>query len=169
MNNIVSQFEELKSWQHGRELASFICRATNTGAFAKDYAMRDQVRRAVISIASNIAEGFERGGRQEFIQFLSIAKGSCGEVRSQLHLAQDQGYVETQEANQLRNLACSSSRLIAGLMTYLRRAELRGTICSSVVREAPDSANEDAWTIHPEELSDDEANALAAQRATLET
>lgn len=166
MNKTVTQFEELKSWQHGRELASFIYRATNTGAFARDYAMRDQIRRAVISITSNIAEGFERDGRQEFIQFLSIAKGSCGEVRSQLYLAQDQGYVETREANQLRNLACSISRLIAGLMTYLRRTELRGSKYSSVVREAPDSANEDTWTIHPEELADDEAKALAASEGS---
>jgi four helix bundle protein len=169
MNKTVTQFEELKSWQQGRELARMVYDLTHRSALSKDFALRDQIRRAVISITSNVAEGFERDGRQEFIQFLSIAKGSCGEVRSQLYLAQDQGYLEVQEANQLRVLACTISCLIAGLMTYLRRTELRGTKYSSVVREDPDPANENAWTIHPEELADYEAEALAAQGAPLET
>lgn len=169
MNKTISRFEELKSWQQGRELARMVYDLTHRSAFSKDFALRDQIRRAVISITSNIAEGFERDGRQEFIQFLSIAKSSCGEVRSQLYLAQDQGYVETQDANQLRALAFSISRLIAGLMTYLRRTELRGTKYSSVVREGPDPANEDTWTIQPEALADYEAEALVAQGAPLET
>ncbi|MDP1590162.1 MAG: four helix bundle protein [Prosthecobacter sp.] len=169
MNKTVNQFEDLKSWQQGRELARMVYDLTHRSAFSKDFALRDQIRRAVISITSNIAEGFERDGRQEFIQFLSIAKGSCGEVRSQLYLAEDQSYVDVQEANQLRGLAFSISRLIAGLMTYLRRTEYRGTKYSSVVREGPDPANEDAWTIHPEELADYETEALANSGAPLET
>lgn len=169
MNKTITQFEELKSWQQGRELARMVYDLTHRSAFSKDFALRDQIRRAVISITSNIAEGFERDGRQEFIQFLSIAKGSCGEVRSQLYLAEDQRYLDVQEATQLRSLAFSISRLIAGLMTYLRRTEIRGTKYSSVVREGPDPANEDAWSIHPEELVDYETEALAYSGASLET
>jgi four helix bundle protein len=160
MNKTITQVEELKSWQQGRELARMVYDLTHRSAFSKDFALRDQIRRAVISITSNIAEGFERDGRQEFTQFLSIAKGSCGEVRSQLYLAEDQGYLDVQEATQLPSLAFSISRLIAGLMTYLRRTEIRGTKYSSVVREGPDPANEDAWSIHPDELADYETEAL---------
>jgi four helix bundle protein len=169
MNKTITQFEELKSWQQGRELARMVYDLTHRSAFSKDFALRDQIRRAVISITSNIAEGFERDGRQEFTQFLSIAKGSCGEVRSQLYFAEDQMYLDVQEATQLRSLAFSISRLIAGLMTYLRRTEIRGTKYSSVVREGPDQANEDAWSIHPDELADYETEALAHSGAPLET
>jgi four helix bundle protein len=169
MNPTVTQFEELRSWQQGRELARQVYDLTHRSAFSKDFALRDQIRRAVISITSNIAEGFERDGRQEFIQFLSIAKGSCGEVRSQLYLAEDQGYLDRQEANQLRGLAFSISRLIAGLMTYLRRTEYRGTKYSSVVREGIEPVNEDTWSIHPEELADYETEALASSASPLET
>ena len=169
MNKAVTRFEDLKSWQQGRELARMVYDLTHRSSFSKDFALRDQIRRAVISITSNIAEGFERDGRQEFSQFLSIAKGSCGEVRSQLYLAEDQGYLEDQEALQLRALAFSISRLIAGLMNYLRRTEYRGTKYSSVVREGPDPANEDVWTIHSEELADYESEAFAVQDASPET
>src|SRR6185436_20186440 len=93
----IENFEDLVCWQKGRKLTQTIYRASKTGEFAKDYALRDQIRRACISITSNIAEGFERGGDKEFIQFLSLAKGSCGEVRSQLYVALDEAYVsETQ-------------------------------------------------------------------------
>ena len=83
----VSRFEELGAWQKARELVDRVYRMTASGELARDFALRDQIRRAVLSIPSNIAEGFERGGRAEFLQFLSIAKGSAGEVRTQLYLA----------------------------------------------------------------------------------
>ena len=168
MNKTVTRFEELNSWQQGRELARKVYELTHRTAFSKDFALRDQIRRAVISITSNIAEGFERDGRQEFIQFLSVAKGSCGEVRSQLYLAEDKNYLDAQEASQLRDLASSISRLIAGLMTYLRRTEYRGTKYSSVVREECASANEESWMIHAEELADYESEAFTSVDAAPE-
>lgn len=83
-------FEDLEVWKSARELANKVYKVTANGAFSKDYGLRDQIRRAVVSIMSNVAEGYERGGNQELIQFLSIAKGSFGEVRCQLYVAGDQ-------------------------------------------------------------------------------
>lgn len=89
------------------------------GAFQKDFGLKDQIRRACISVMSNIAEGFERGGCNEFIRFLAIAKGSAGEVQSQLYVAMDQGYLSQTVFEELHHTAIETSRLIAGLMNYL--------------------------------------------------
>ncbi|TAK06448.1 four helix bundle protein, partial [bacterium] len=89
----VKSFEDLEVWKETRRLSKEIYAATQDAKFSKDFGLRDQIRRAAVSVMSNIAEGFERGGNQEFIQFLYIAKGSCGEVRSQLYVALDQGYI----------------------------------------------------------------------------
>jgi four helix bundle protein len=86
-------FEDLNVWKQARQLTQEVYRLTKTEKFLKDFGLRDQIRQAAISIMSNIAEGFERGGNQEFIQFLYVAKASCGEVRSQLYVALDQGYL----------------------------------------------------------------------------
>lgn len=83
----IKSFEEIEAWQTARSLSKEIFGLTNFGSFSKDYGLRDQINRATGSIMDNIAEGFERGGSKEFIQFLAIAKGSAGEVRSQLHRA----------------------------------------------------------------------------------
>ena len=95
--------------------------------FARDLSLRDQIRRAGVSIISNIAEGFERGGTAEFVQFLSFAKGSAGEVRSQLYVAKDQGYLTSEDFDRLMELASEISHLIGGLMIYLRKSGMRGT------------------------------------------
>jgi four helix bundle protein len=87
-------FEDLIAWQKARVLSRDIYGVTRLAEFSKDYSLVDQIRRACISILSNIAEGFERGGRPEFHQFLVVAKGSCGEVRSQLYIALDGGCPE---------------------------------------------------------------------------
>ena len=86
-------FEDIEAWQKGRELVKEVYGVSARGEFSKEFGLKDQIRRASISIISNIAEGFERGGDREFIQFLSIAKGSVGEVKAQLYVALDQGYV----------------------------------------------------------------------------
>ena len=122
----IARFEDLMSWQKARELNRWIYQASKKPAFAKDFGLRDQMRRASISIMSNIAEGFERGGDKEFIQLLSIAKGSCGEVRSQLYAALDEAYLDATEFKELTDRSVEVSRLISGFMTYLRRSELDG-------------------------------------------
>src|SRR3954466_9705131 len=90
----ITRFEELIAWQKARVMTREIYRATESGKFARDFGLKDQIRRAAVSVMSNIAEGFERGGRPEFHQMLSIAKASCGEVRSQLYVAADVGYLD---------------------------------------------------------------------------
>jgi four helix bundle protein len=88
--------------------------------------LKDQIRRASVSVLSNIAEGFERGGDKEFLQFLALAKGSCGEVRAQLYVALDQGYVSADVFERLSKKATEVSQLISGLMKYLKGSALRG-------------------------------------------
>ena len=113
-------FEELIAWQKARELAKDIYRLTSTGVFAKDFGLKDQIRRAAVSIMSNIAEGYERGGRAEFHQFLVIAKGSCGEVRSQLYIAHDVGYLKEESFEKAKDDAEQLSKIIAGLMKSVK-------------------------------------------------
>ncbi len=122
----VKRFEDLKAWQKARELIKAIYEVTGQGRFARDFVLRDQIRRASVSVGSNVAEGFERGGDKEFLQFLSQAKGSCGEVRSQLYFAADQSYLDPARASELLAMADEVSRIIGGLMTYLRRSDFRG-------------------------------------------
>ena len=111
----ITRFEDLVTWRKARELSIGIYRATETGTFARDFALRDQIRRAAISVMSNIAEGFERYSRTEFRHFLSIARGSVSEVRSQLHLAHDLGYIDLNTFERLYELSLEISRLIASL------------------------------------------------------
>ncbi len=87
-------FEEIEAWQKARELTRRVYELLDKGSFARDFGLRDQMRRACVSILSNIAEGFERSGTGEFVQFLSAAKGSAGEVRAQLYVALDRRYIE---------------------------------------------------------------------------
>ncbi|MFN8006709.1 MAG: four helix bundle protein [Terriglobia bacterium] len=107
----------MEVWKESRILANRIYDATNTMSLARDFGLRDQMRRAAISILSNIAEGFERGGDREFFQFLAQAKGSAGELRSQLYLALDRGYLSPTEFNELCAFARRISRMISGMMT----------------------------------------------------
>jgi four helix bundle protein len=122
----IKKFEDVVAWQRGREFTQMIYGVSRRGEFGKDFALRDQIRRAVISITSNIAEGFERGGNKEFGQFLSNARGSCGEARSQLYVALDEKYVSQREFDDLYNQALGISRLIDGFATYLKSSDLKG-------------------------------------------
>jgi four helix bundle protein len=123
----ITCFEDLKVWQKARALANCVYAGTSRGPFARDFVLRDQATRAVISIALNIAEGFERGGRKEFLQFLSVAKGSCGEVRAQLYLALDQRYIDQTQFDALVAQAREVSSMLSGLMAYLKRSNVPGT------------------------------------------
>lgn len=115
-----SSFEEIISWQKSRELNVIIYKVTNSNdLFSKDFGLRDQIRRASVSISSNIAEGFERQTTKEFIRFLYIAKASAGEVRSQLYLALDIKYISKNEFDELKLKINEVSKLISGLLKYL--------------------------------------------------
>lgn len=123
----ISKFEDIEAWQLGREVTKAIYVISHDGALARDFGLRDQIRRASVSIMSNIAEGFERGGDKEFFQFVSLAKGSSGEVRAQLYVALDAGYIDQQTFSRLSDMAIQINRMLAGLMKYLRSSELKGS------------------------------------------
>src|SRR6266581_901487 len=118
---VVKVFEDLEVWKEGRRLTQGIYQLTRNENFSKDFALRDQIRRAAVSIMSNIAEGFERGGNQEFVQFLYIAKGSCGEVRSQLYVALDQEYIDQKIVD---NLLINLKRLSVMMKHLIDHLEL---------------------------------------------
>ena len=122
----LQNFEEIEAWQKARELVCEVYAISGQGKFEKDFVLRDQMRRAGVSILSNIAEGFERGGRREFLQFLSIAKGSAAELKAQLYVAQDQHYIEQQTFDKLYAMADTVGRMIGGLMRYLAQSDLKG-------------------------------------------
>ena len=117
----IERFEDLIAWQKARELTRQIYIHTGDGAFSKDFGLRDQIRRASVSVMSNIAEGFERGSRAEVHHFLVIAKGSCAEVRSQLYIAKDVSYLSEIDFNKLMNLSTEVSRIIGGLRASVQR------------------------------------------------
>src|SRR4030042_2806407 len=115
----INRFEELEVWQLSRNLVKEIYKVTNEGQFKKDFALRDQIRRAALSVMSNIAEGFERKTKNELIQFLFISKGSSGEVRSQLYAASDLKYISDEQFKDFFNLSESVSRTISAFIKYL--------------------------------------------------
>ncbi len=120
------RFEEIEAWQLGRSLTGRIYALSNRGPFATDRALRDQMRRAAASIMANIAEGYERDGTKEFVQFLSIAKGSVGEVRSFLYGALDQQYITPNEFDERFAQCTLISRKLQQLMDYLRESQFSG-------------------------------------------
>ena len=124
--NKIERFEDIIAWQKARVLTKEIYASTRIGQFAKDYGLKDQIRRASVSTMSNIAEGFERGGDREFVQFLSNSKGSCGEVKSQLYVALDQSYISTVGFEELYAKADEVSRLVGGFMAYLQHSQVGG-------------------------------------------
>jgi four helix bundle protein len=122
----IERFEDIEAWQKARELTKEIYALTNEGPFARDFGLRDQIRRASVSILSNIAEGFERNSNKEFVQFLYIAKGSAGEVRAQLYVALDQAYIGQSTFNLLNKNAAEISRMVSGLIAYLNKSGFKG-------------------------------------------
>ncbi len=120
------RFEDLDNWKLSKDVANQVYDVTSIGKFSQDYVLRDQVRRAVVSIFSNIAEGFERNGNKEFLQFLSIAKASCGEVRAQLIFANDRDYISSEQYEALVKNLVSLSSQIGGFIKYLRQSDLKG-------------------------------------------
>jgi len=111
----VIRFEDLIAWQRARQLAKEIYVSTSKKPFSRDFGLKDQITRAIVSVMSNIAEGFERGGRSEIHQLLVIAKGSCAEVKSQLYVAGDIGYLSATEAERLMGLTENLARILGKL------------------------------------------------------
>ena len=119
-------FEELHIYQRSRELTNNIYTATKKDHFKKDFGLADQIRRAAVSIMSNIAEGYERGSKIEFIQYLDVAKGSCGECRAQLQITRDQNYLSETEYEKQYNLCRQISRMISNFIAHLQGSDYKG-------------------------------------------
>jgi len=122
----IKRFEDLEIWQEARELCKIVYEITSTGPFSNDFKFRDQIRSSAGSIMDNIAEGFDRGGNKEFNQFLSISRGSSGEVRSQSYRAYDNKYITEEKYNELLERTDSLSRKTYNLMQHLKNSDLKG-------------------------------------------
>jgi four helix bundle protein len=122
----LKNFEELNIWRDSRALVDLIYKQTRQPAFSKDFQFIDHIRKTAISIPSNISEGFERDGTKEFVNFLSIAKGSCGELRSQLIIALDQKYLDQEQFDDINNKVLEISKSISALMKYLQNCDYKG-------------------------------------------
>ena len=117
----IEKFEDLIAWQKARELTRLIYRMTQTEALSKDFALSDQIRRSAISVMSNIAEGFDRGSRKEFHQFLVIAKASCAELRCQLYIALDANYINQAQFENVLGKINETGKIISGLRTSVAK------------------------------------------------
>lgn len=127
----IKRFEDLIVWQKARELSREVYKSFNVETFKRlnlspDYGFIDQIRRAAVSVMSNIAEGFERGTQAELIHFLFIAKASCGEVRSQLYIALDNGYLDVETFKRLNRLSEDCSVLIYRFIQSVKRSGVAG-------------------------------------------
>ena len=122
----ITRFEDIEVWKEARELCKVVFRITSREPFSKDFKFRDQIRAACGSIMDNIAEGFGRGGNKEFVNFLSIAKGSTDEVRSQSYRAFDFNYIEEEELDDLIERTLRISKKSTSFITYLKKSERRG-------------------------------------------
>lgn len=120
------KFEEIEAWQKSRALSKTIFAETRQGMFARDFRLRDQINASCGSVMDNIAEGFERDGTKEFIQFLSMAKGSAGELRSQLYRCFDRSYIDQEKFDGFSKEIISITNMISGLIRYLKTTELKG-------------------------------------------
>ena len=123
----IERFENIEAWKKARELTKIIYEVTSQGKLATDFSLRDQLRRAAVSIMANIAEGFEREGNKEFRQFLAMAKGSAGEVKALLYVALDAGLTSSEQFHRIIALADEASRLLAGFLRYLKASDKKGS------------------------------------------
>ncbi|MFA5112016.1 MAG: four helix bundle protein [Desulfobaccales bacterium] len=119
----VESFEDLLVWQEGMEVVKQVYLIRKEGELGRDFALRDQLRRAAISIPTNIAEGFERASRKEYVNFLNFAKGSTGEVRSLLNVAAELGYLQPPHHEALRQAVLELSRFLANQIKSLRASD----------------------------------------------
>jgi len=122
----IKHFEDIQSWQKAREACKILGALIDKGSFKRSYRFIHQIEGASGSIMDNIAEGFERGTKAEFTQFLGYAKCSCGELRSQLYRALDRNFINQEEFDQLKSLVISISSLIQKLISYLLNTDVKG-------------------------------------------
>ena len=122
----IQRFEDLEVWKNAREICKYISQLTQKEQFSKDFSLKDQIKRSSGSAMDNIAEGFERDGNKEFINFLTISKGSVGEVRSQSYRALDYGYINQEEFDFLINETVSLSERLGKFISYLRNSDFKG-------------------------------------------
>ena len=118
----IERFEEIQSWQKARELNRQIYDVTKDAHFSKDFSLRDQIRRATVSIMANIAEGFGRRSKKEFANFLNMAHGSAAELQCHLYVALDQNYIKRKEFEELYERVEEVSKMIQGFMNYLNNS-----------------------------------------------
>lgn len=123
----IEKFEDLEIWKLAHELTQGIFKITSQDNFNKDFSLKNQIRASSGSIMDNIAEGFERSGNKEFLQFLYIAKGSCGETRSQLYRSYTYQYIDKDTLDEMIGFALKLNVKIAHMITYLKNSEFKGT------------------------------------------
>jgi four helix bundle protein len=123
----IQKFEDLEVWKKAREICKLIALFTQKEHFSKDFSLKDQIKRSSGSVMDNIAEGFERGGNKEFINFLTFSKGSLGEVRSQSYRAYDYNYITEEEFNTLITDSTSLSERLGRFISYLKNSDFKGT------------------------------------------
>ena len=133
----ITRFEDIEGWKKARELAQTVYQLTDSTAIARDFGLRDQLRRAAVSVMANIAEGFGRGGNREFILFLGHARGSCAELKSHFYVALDAGLLSKQGFARLYELASEMEGLVSGFMKYLQNSEARGRKFKNVDNREP--------------------------------
>lgn len=119
----IDRFEELEVWKVSMALCSEIYKLTNSEYFSKDFGLKDQIRRSAVSVPSNISEGYERDSKRQFLYFLVIAKGSCGELRTQLMIARNLNYLGEDEFMKINEQCLSTSKQLAGFISYLKKYE----------------------------------------------
>jgi four helix bundle protein len=119
----IAKFEDLIAWQKARQLTREIYKLTRQEPFCRDYGLCSQIQRSAVSVMSNLAEGFERGSSAEFHQFIVIAKASCAEVRSQLYIAIDIGYINQESFDRVNDIAQETARIIGGLKSSVYKAK----------------------------------------------
>lgn len=123
----IKNFEDLEIWQPARSLCYDIFNIIDNSSLKQDYKLKEQINGASGSIMDNIAEGFERNGNKEFGQFLSIAKASCGETRSQLYRVFDRNYINKDNFNMLKDKTLKLSNKIGAFMKYLKNSDYKGS------------------------------------------
>ena len=145
----IERFEDLKTWQLAREVCKDVWHLIKNTRLGNDYELVRQISRSSGSVMDNIAEGFERNGNREFIQFLSISKGSCGEVRSQLYRTFDRGYITQEQFNVIAAKVEQLNKQLGSFIVYLNKSVFKGSKFSGSVQE-PDPYYREPETLNPE-------------------